>query len=353
MKKVLALFLALTMIFGVLALAGCSKGGGEDIEDGNNPDAIEKDPEEETEEETEAKDLLGPVTASPGTAEIGSYTLSAEWIPFDEMIAIDSPTNIDADYADGTLYLLDKQNDVLREYTLSDGTAVMTNSTELDGSYEKININFEGKPLLSKGVFDAFILEPDGTYTDTGVRGYVTVSKTKDVGFSTWVTNDVKKIENGEESTWILTNLNDDAARTGDFSMIFNSNIVDDYFYVAGNIVEENGDTHNAFIVYDFDGNIIMRTQETSPGNGDDAQIHTDNGYMAVSVDYLSLWDKDGYAIGYTSDSEGFLGLSKDEVTYVWSKELMRLEDGSILLLTVASKTDDTKEALLFKITGF
>ena len=347
--SVLALLLVLLLCVGLLA--GC--GGetpGTTTTRASEPSQTETTPAPATEATTEPTTAaVGPLEATPTEKTVGDYTLKAAWIPFDRMVETGYPKDIDADYADGILYLLNNRAKTLTAYKIDGGKAVQQTKTDLNASFEKVSINHEGKPVLSKGVGTAVILEPDGTFTDTGIRYDLAGSKKKDFTITTWTNADTVKIEKGQAEPWILTNLKDDATRTGDFTMIFNHHIVGDHIFIAGNALNAEGKRPNTVIAYDLSGKEVFRTREVTPGNGDDCQTETKNGVVAVCTNNLSLWNMDGTMIGNISDCDAFFGVDAS----VWNREVLKRDDGSILLVTVASKADNTSEVLLFSVEGF
>ena len=176
-------------------------------------------------------------------------------------------------------------------------------------------------------------------------------------GISFWVNSDTQKITkqdgNLKAEPWILTDLNDDSARKGEFSMIDNVEVSEQHIIVAGNVVAE--DDNKKIIVYDLDGNkqLEMGGKEISDPDklgSITGMAETENGFVAIdgNMRTIQFWNKEGVHVG-AIDTEDIFGMG-----YSWLEDMQLLDDGSILIMATQKRNDESaNELMMFRLTGF
>ena len=343
MKKILALILALTMMIGVVALAGCSK----------SEPAAETTADTETQaEETAAAAESAPLALTPFTASVGDLTLSFEPIDLGFLKGSENTYEFAGEYHNGKYYISDESGKLLYVYSIDGTTATQEKKLELDDGFEKISVDADGEVYLSPGIFEASILNDDDTLTETSYRHDVEWSDTEGLGITTWVNADPTIIKDGEESEWVFKNLNDPETRVGNLTMVFDCEIVGENILIVGTYAE--GDSEDYRIgVFNFDGEQLAITDaDDTVGNSALTQA-SDNVIVTASVSNLYFHDSECKPIGEIKDLKTLAGFDGDTVTTFWVKELTPGEDGSVYMLAYVSKPDETCEALLYKVTGF
>ncbi|MBQ3417040.1 MAG: hypothetical protein IJH32_04320 [Ruminococcus sp.] len=345
MKRILALLLALVMVIGVVALAGCSK---------NEPAPAETtaDTETQAEETAAAPAESAPLALTPFTASVGDLTLSFEPIDLGFLKGSENTYEFAGEYHDGKYYISDESGKLLYVYTIDGTAATLENKYEFDDGFEKISVAADGKVYLSPGIFEASILNDDGTLTETTFRHDVEWSDTEGLGITTWVNADPTIIKDDEESEWVFKNLNDPETREGSLTMVFDCEIVGENILIVGTYAE--GDEEDYRIgVFNFDGEeLAMTDADDTVGNSALTQASGDV-IITASVSNLFFHDSECKPIGEIKDLKTLAGFDSDTVTTFWVKELTPGEDGSVYMLAYVSKPDETCEALLYKVTGF
>lgn len=348
MKRLLTLLLALVMVLSIAVLAGCNAqkviptvGGGDDTatvaDDGG--------------EATEAAPVdSAPLSPTAFTATIGDYELSFEPILLG---GVGGPDSYDycGDYYDGKYYLSDEKAKKVYVYSIDGTTATLENEYDTEVGFEKITVNHNGDILLSQGIFEAYELLDDGTFDKLPFKHDLECSKLEDFAVLTWVNADPTVIHDGVEGEWVFKNINNDDEREGKLSMVFDCEIVGEDVLIGGTYVED-GEDHYRIGVFDYDGN---ERAMTAPGDsvGYIALYETDNGIISANVNKIYLHDKDCNPIAELKDLKSEAGFDSNTVSTFWVKDFSGGDNGELYMLAYASKADDTKEALLYKVTGF
>lgn len=342
MKRILALILALTLTLSVAVLAGCSK------EETAPTEATAA--EETAAEETATVEPSAPLTLSSFTATAGEYELTFEPVEIGTLKGTDSTHDFTGDYYDGRYYLSDIEGKIIYVFTIDGTTASLEDKFEMDSTYEKISVSPDGDVYLSPGIFEAVIMDDDGSVEKTDYRHDVEWARDEDFAITTWVNSDPMIIEDGEESEWVFKNLNDDETREGNLAMVFDCEIAGEKIIIGGNY-KENDEESYRIGVYDFDGEELALT-DVEDSVGYPALNATENGIISANVNSIYLHDMDCKPIGEIKNLRTLAGLD-DSVNTFWVKEFSVAEDGSIYMLVYASRPDETKEAILYRITGF
>lgn len=344
MKKILALVLALVLTLSAAALAGCSKQ--------ESADETTADVETAAGDETAAAPAeSAPLPLQSFTAAVGDKELTFEPIDLGFLQGSENTYEFAGEYHDGKYYISDESGKLVYVYAIDGTTATLENKFETEDGYEKISVNADGEVYLSPGVFEAGVLNADGTVTETTFRHDVEWSSEPGFGITTWVNSDPTIIKDGEESEWVFKNLNDPETREGKLAMVFDCEIVGDRILIVGTFAE--GDEEEFRVgVYDFDGNeIAMTASDDTVGNS--AIIQANDTIITASVSDLNFHDSDCSPLGEIRDLKSLAGFTSDNVTTFWVKDLSVGDDGEVYMLAYVSKPDDTCEALLYKVTGF
>ena len=349
MKRTLAFLLTLCLILSVAALAGC----------GNKPapvDASGSAPAGSGETSADGGDATAaaPVGALPlksFTASAGGYDLTFEPIDLGGLTGGEGTYEFTGDYADGKYYLSDKEAKKVYVYSIDGTTATLDNAYDFDKGFEKITVNHNGDILLSQGIFEAYELLDDGTFTELPFKHDLECSKLEDFAVITWVNADPTVIHDGVEGEWVFKNINDDENRVGKLSMVFDCEIAGEDVLIGGTYKDEEGDNYRIGI-FDYDGNErAMTAADDSVGYS--ALNETANGIISANVNYLYLHDKDCKPLGKISDLKSLAGFDGGSVSTFWVQDFALGENGDVYMLVYVSKADETTEALLYKVTGF
>ena len=321
MKKLLAVLIAGLMIF---MLTSCG---------GNIPD----DPGVTEEPVADA----GPLNPTPGSMTIGSYTLSAEFLPFEEAFDTTATGDPDMTVSGDTVYVSDGGNTV-KVYTLADGALTYVKSLNIS-CRNGIQADMNGNLYADGGVFEAKIYDADGNETGTAAAsGEIAVSKTEDFALTYWSGNDdVTKIAGGTAEPWVITGMNSGGSIFTNVSEIEIQN---------GHVLVGGSDSDKYLIAaYDIAGNQLAVSSEPLNGTLPNAVCETANGYISTAVGNINLIAPDGSMIGSEDDSETLFGVKGT----FWIRNLTPLSDGTVLVCASCSKSDTTDEILVYRLSGF
>ena len=343
MKRILALVLTVCMIFTLAALTGCGK----------KPTPVNStEPAPVDGSDKPAVSTIGALPLQSFTASAGGYDLTFEPIDLGFVQGGEGTYEFTGDYYDGKYYLSDKEAKKVYVYSIDGTTATQNAVYDYDKGFEKITVNHNGDVLLSQGIFEAYELLDDGTFTELPFKHDLECSKLKDFAVITWVNADPTIIVDGEEKEWVFKNINDDENRVGNLSMVFDCEIAGERVLIGGTYVE-NGEDDYRIGVFDYDGNeLAMSAVDDNVGYS--ALNETENGIISSNVNNIYLHDKDCKPLGKIDDLKKLAGFDgSDQVTTFWVNDFAVGDNGEVYMLVYASKADDTKEALLYKVTGF
>ena len=329
MKKLSAIILAGIM---ALSLAACGSNGDSEVD---------VDTSANDEPSSEAVEFE-PITPEAGSITIGDYTLSAEYIPFDEPIILPKSSEPDMDVLGNTLYISDGDSS-LRIYTIDGNTLTFVKELEIDTG-DSIAVDGNGNIYADGGVFEATIYDADGNETGEAVAsGDIDVSKTEDFALTYFFGRDeVTKISGGVAEPWVITGVGTDACPFTGISEI----------EIQGGTVLVGGEDNDGYLMAAFDtlGNQLVLSENELKGSLPNALAATANGYISTSVDDVTLIAPDGKIIGSEDVSDDLFGCSGS----AWIRELTPMEDGSILAVVFLTKMDaDDGQLLLYRINGF
>ena len=325
MKKLMALLVAGMMVF---SLASCGEKPAE------NP---VEDPGITTEPVAESE----PLNPKPGSITVGSYTLSAEFLPFEEPFETTASGDPDMTVFGDTVYVGDGDSKV-KVYTLADGGLTYVKTLNIS-CRNGIQTDMNGNIYADGGVFEAKIYDADGNETGAAAAsGEIAVSKTEDFALTYWSGNDeVTKIAGGASEPWVITGMNSGGSI---FTNVSEIEIQNGHALVGGSDPDKY-----LMAVYDMSGTQIAVSSEPLKGTLPNAICETANGYICTAVDNINLIAPDGSKIGSDDDSETLFGVSGR----IWIRNLTPLPDGTVLLCASCLREDLPDQILVYRLSGF
>lgn len=324
MKKFMALFVVGIMVF---SLASCGEKAEEPVED----PGITTEPVAESE----------PLNPTPGSITVGSYTISAEFLSFEEPFETTASGNPDMTVYGDTVYIGDG-GDKVKVYKLADSG--LTYDKTLDISCRNgISADMNGNIYADGGVFEAKIFDPDGNETGAAAAaGTIAASKDEDFALTFWPGNDdVTKIAGGVSEPWVITGMNSGGSI---FTTINKIEIQNGHVLVGGADPDKN-----LMAAYDTAGTQLAVSSEPLKGSLPNAVCETANGYICTAVDNMNFIAPDGSMIGSDDDSETLFGVSGR----IWIRNLTPLPDGTVLLCASCLRPDLPDQILVYKLSGF
>ena len=273
---------------------------------------------------------------------VGTYTLTAEFIPAAEPIITHETFNHDVEVADGKVYMLN--DNVFNVYDFDGTTLSFAEEIALDGEYEVIERAEDGTLILSS------FMEPTiGHNGETKLFSHEGPSYFATAPDGTWGISyfvgpdDVCKYTIGSGLTQEPFDVSAELGSTGYVR------IDESYVYVAGSSASD--DSHRLY-VYDHAG-ALQYTLDDADGSGLGSitfAAKTENGFIAFdgNMREVVLWDNDGAYIGAV-DSEDLFG-----AYYPWYCAADVLPDGSILCIMTEDRADESAmELIAFRVSGF
>lgn len=338
MKKILTIILTLIC---VVSLAAC---GGKT----NNDNTINTQTTDKTQQtqEPEQKAAAEPLNPTPGSLTIGDVTLTAECIKLDNPMQVPSSSRPFMAVFGDLVYIGDGDKTV-RKYTLTDNTLTLIKEMNISNS-NGIAVDDKGQLYADGGVFAAKIYDGDGNQVgEAAETGNISISQTEDFALTYYPGRDaVTRISGGVTTQWVISGLksNDASQIQGPFTGISAIEIVGNHVLVAGKIENEQ-----KLVVFDTNGNELVRSSEKLFGSGMSAMTEAANGYITASSNTIHLIKKDGTFIGKNTSTKSLFGVEEA----VWLKKFVPMSDGSVLALCGVKRADETAEALLYRIKGF
>lgn len=333
MKKTLTLILIGCMIFLLIA---CGSKSDETTSD--EPTTTSEASAEEASQNTKRE----PVVPAPANVIVGDYTLTAEYIPFEEPAISDESDSPDMDVLGNTVYVSDGGTQI-KLYTLEESALTYVKTVTVEATGESISVDGSGRIYADGGVFEATVYDPETNASGKAVAsGELTVSKNADFALTYFPGQEtVTVIKDGTASDWTI----DGATNLGKFENISEIEIVGDTVLIGGEDAEK-------YLIGEFDtnGNQVMLSRDGLAGSLPNAIAKTENGYISSSVSDMTFVGPDGAVIGKV-DAKELFGI-KDNT--LWIYEMTAIPDGGILVLAQLSKSGiEGDETVLFKVSGF
>ncbi len=299
---------------------------------------------------------------APQTADVtlGDLTLSARWIPLDKSLILDSIFDNSIALSDGRIYALTGK--VLNAFTYQDGQFVA--DPVLENGVMKLSDKFDvlaaGKGdilYVSHGVFNTLALQNGSVTDDYPISGRLAMHPSGEWGLTHFANAEPARISVEPDGTlvkepWVLSGLNDAAARKGRFSMISYIHITEDRIYVAG--TDSLSDDAHRVAVFNLNGEELFTfggkafSDEDTLGSVTGILESKDN-ILVMDGNYraFKLFSLQGDYLGKIS-CDPFLGTD-----YPWLASMAALEDGALVSASQARKDGSGNELLFFVITGY
>ncbi len=346
MKKTLALLLILLLAVSMLSACG---GGDKAAEPSAKAPASEATaaPEESAEPEaTESAPEGGePYKGGSFSKMVGSFTLSAEWIPFEEPLVVDDIFDAYLAVAGDSYYII--TDGKVKEFSLKDNKFVLETELNIGDEYERICTDKNGILYVSRFMRD-FIAFKDNEqiFSHKGPRN-VAMHPSGEWGISWFSGPDVEILflRDGTMKT--------EPQKIAEIKVLRSVDIYENQIFGSGSLVENE---KQAIVVYDIDGNHKMTLGGKEFGEPDclgsiTTTIETANGIMALdgNLRNVCLWKPDGTFIGTVSARDLF------GVRYPWLSTAVLMPDGSILVGMTEERADDSDidEFIIYRMTGF
>ena len=340
MKNLKILLGVLSLVLAIL-ITGCS--GKSPVE--TSEETASPSPEAtQSATPTPSEEPQVPLVANPGSVEIGSTVVTAEWIKLPEPVF--SPgANSGMTIIGDTLYLTIQGE--LVSAKIVDGALTYTKKVPINSSNMVLSADSNNTIYVSNGVLEPDLFDADLNPLGRGsVKGNIIMSE--NWGIAYWRDNDVQILTGTDAGAtaapWVLSNLKDDG-RAGPFKMIDTISIMNDHVLVGGDIAETKD---SRLVVYDKSGKEIMSTTRFKRAKPS-ILAEGNNGYISGTTGTLEFWDKNG----------GILAAPKEVikdlfgVPSIWPSAIVREKDGSFLILCSAYPNQNQSELMLFRIKGF
>lgn len=284
-----------------------------------------------------------PFTGGTMTRMIGTYSLTAQFLPMAEPLVTHETFDHDIVVIGDKIYLLTAS--ALYQYGY-DGTSLeLIKEIPLPGEYDTLEKDADGNILLS--AFMEPLLGHDGDSALFSYNGpdFFTAAPDGSWGIS-WFSSgdDCTRYTIGDNA------LNGEPIAFNEVDIISHLNIDSRYILVSGYAVDD-GD-HYVF-VYDHNGQFQFRLGGEPDGWGLGSityAVSTANGFLGLDANMreVVLWTADGTWIGSAEDDDLFA------TDYPWIAAADMADDGSILIVMTDERADESAdEVLVFKLSGF
>ena len=283
-----------------------------------------------------------PLITEAGTADIGSYNLTAKQIIASESILPNDIFDNRVAVVGDTMYALSDYH--LYIFKLNGTKAELQETVEFENDYSQMSCDENGNVYIS-GFMGPLLVYRDGKQTDApdGEDQFV-ISRDGSFGVEYFTSPDeVNKVTFNADGTVSRETLPVD---TNIISMVSDVFITKDYILISGNAADDSG--HKLF-VFDHSGK-YLRTLADSEGESLGSitgAVQTDNGIMAIdgNMRTVVLWDNEGKCLGEADDSNLF------GTNYPWISGLTQTKDGKIYVSMIEERTDNSwDEMIMFQL---
>lgn len=281
-------------------------------------------------------------TGSSMSQTVGSYTLTAEFVPIEVPMITYETFNHDIAVLGDKVYLL--SDGILHEYAYNGSSLTYVDEVSMP-DYEVLGKDAEGNLILSN--FMESTLWHDGTSELSSYEGpsYFSVAPNGQWGISWFYSGDECELYSFREGTLLGSPF-----PFPEVDSVSQINIDNDFILVSGTSVE---DQEHYIFVYDGSGELQMQLAGDPDGFGLGSITYaktTPNGFLALdgNMREIVLWAADGTWIGAV-DAGDLFGTS-----YPWIAAGDLADDGSIFVVMSEERADKSAdEVLVFKLSGF
>jgi hypothetical protein len=284
-----------------------------------------------------------PFSGSTVSQTVGTYTLTAEFMPMSEPLITYETFNHDIAVVGDKVYLL--SDNALYQYAYDGASLTFVKEIPLDNEYEVIEKGADGNIILSS--FMEPVIGHDGEAVQFSYEG---PEKFAVAPGGTW---GISWFYSGEDCQ--LYSFHDGALTGSSFPFpevdsISSVTIDTNYILVSGSSAE---DKEQYIFVYDYAGELMLQLGGEPDGFGLGSityAMSTENGFLALdgNMREVVLWTADGTWVGAVDDSDLF------GTGYPWIAAADIADDGSILVAMSETRPDESAdEVLVFKLSGF
>ena len=284
-----------------------------------------------------------PFSGSTVSQTVGTYTLTAEFLPMGESLVTYETFDHDIAVVGNKVYLLSDY--ALYQYAYNGTGLTYIKEIPLDGEYEILEKGADGSIILSS--FMEPVIGHDGETVQFSYEGpdNFTVAPGATWGISWFYSGDdclLYSFHNGA-----LTGTPFPFSEVDSISQV---SIDSQYILVSGSA---KADGEQYIFVYDYSGELQMRLGGEPDGFGLGSITYatsTPNGFLALdgNMREVVLWTADGTWIGAVDDGDLF------GTGYPWFAAADIADDGSILVVMSDTRADESAdEVLVFKLSGF
>ncbi|MCI7805294.1 MAG: hypothetical protein MR503_09520 [Oscillospiraceae bacterium] len=285
-----------------------------------------------------------PLITETGTADIGSYNLTAKQIIASESILPNDIFDNRVAVVGDTMYALSDYH--LYILKVNGTEAQLQETVELEQDYSHMSADENGNVYIS-GFMGPLLVYRDGKQTDApdGKDQFV-ISRDGSFGIEYFTSPDeVSKVTINEDGTVSRETL---PIGTDIISMVSDVFITKDYILISGSAADESG--HKLF-VFDHSGKHLktLADEEGESLGSITGAVQTDNGILAVdgNMRTVILWDNEGKCLGEADDGELF------GTDYPWISGLCQTKDGKIYVSMVEERADNSwDEMIMFQLDG-
>mgnify|MGYP001172739259 FL=1 len=280
-----------------------------------------------------------------GSQMVGTYTINAEWIPFEESIVVDDIFDAFLAVSGDSYYVLVDEG--VYEYQLENDSFVLKEEmVPTDSGYEQICVDKEGTLYVS-GFMRDFVAFKDNTQTFAFKDlDKIAMHPSGEWGISWFYGADVEKVTIGDGT------IEKEEMTFSELSSVGSIDINENHMFVSGYSSEND---QVAICVYDLENNLELILGDKEWREDDSlgsitSVIETANGFMALDGNMRDLffWKTDGTFIG-TLYAEDLMGTH-----YPWLSTAVLMPDDSILVgMTLERDDESADEFIVYRITGF
>ena len=284
-----------------------------------------------------------PFSGSTASQMVGTYTLTAQFLPMGESMVTYETFNHDIAVVGDKVYLL--SDCALYQYAYDGASLTLVKEIPLDSEYEILEKGAEGNIILSN--FMEPVIGHNGEAVQFSYEGPENFSVAPG---ATW---GISWFYSGDDCQ--LYSFHDGALTGSPFPFpevdgIHQVSIDSQYILVSGSAKADN---EQYIFVYDYSGELQMQLGGEPDGFGLGSITYatsTPNGFLALdgNMREVVLWTADGTWIGAVDDGDLF------GTDYPWIAAADMAEDGSILIVMSETRADESAdEVLVFKLSGF
>ena len=284
-----------------------------------------------------------PFSGSTVSQTVGTYTLTARFLPMDEPLITYETFNHDIAVVGDKVYLLSDY--ALYQYAYDGASLTFVKEIPLDTEYEFLEKGADGNIILSN--FMEPVIGHNGETVQFSYEGpdHFAVAPGGTWGISWFYSGEDCQLYSFHDG--VLTGSPFPFPEVDSISSV---TIDTNYILVSGSSAEDN---EQYIFAYDYAGELILQLGGEPDGIGLGSityAISTDNGFLALdgNMREVVLWAADGTWVGALDDGDLF------GTGYPWIAAADIADDGSILIVMSDTRADESAdEVVVFKLSGF